>query len=56
MAGGRIHTKMLKGKVHTTRRKERPRIRWLVDVLADLVKMRVRGYREQNGRQKRTEV
>jgi hypothetical protein len=39
--------RVLKGKVYATRRIERPRIRWLEDVIADLRKMGISGWKEK---------
>jgi hypothetical protein len=38
---------MLKGRLHSTRRKGRPRMRWLEDVESDLKKMKVKGWKEK---------
>jgi hypothetical protein len=39
--------RVLKGKLYATRRTERPRIRWLEDVIADLRRMGIRGWMEK---------
>jgi hypothetical protein len=39
--------RVLKGKLYATRRIGRPRIRWLEDVIADLRKMGIGGWKEK---------
>jgi hypothetical protein len=39
--------RMLKGRLHSERRKGRPRIRWLDDVESDLKKIKVKGWKEK---------
>jgi hypothetical protein len=39
--------RVLKGKLYATRRIGRPRIRWLEDVIADLKKMEISGWKEK---------
>jgi len=39
--------RVLKGKLYATRRIERPRIRWLEDVIADLRRMGISGWMEK---------
>jgi hypothetical protein len=42
-----ITKKMLYGKLYATRRRERPRMRWLVDVSTDLRKMGINERRDR---------
>jgi hypothetical protein len=42
-----VPERMLKGRLHSKRRKGRPRLRWLDDVESDLKKMKVRGWKEK---------
>jgi hypothetical protein len=39
--------RMLKGRLYSKRRKGRPRMRWLDDVVGDLKKMEVKGWKEK---------
>jgi hypothetical protein len=39
--------RMLKGRLYSKRRKGRPRKRWLDDVESDLMKMKVKGWKEK---------
>jgi hypothetical protein len=38
---------MLKGRLYSKRRKERPRKRWLDDVESNLKKMKVKGWKQK---------
>jgi hypothetical protein len=42
---------MLYGKLHATRRRERPKMRWLDDVSIDLRKMGFSGWRDRARKQ-----
>jgi hypothetical protein len=39
--------RMLEGRLHSKRRKGRPRMRWLDDVKSDFKKMEVKGWKEK---------
>jgi hypothetical protein len=39
--------RMLKGRLYSKRRKERPRMRWLEEVENDLKRMKVRGWKKK---------
>jgi hypothetical protein len=42
-----VPKRMLKGRLHSRRRKGRPRVKWLVDVENDLKKMKAKGWIEK---------
>jgi hypothetical protein len=39
-----VPERMLQGKIYTTRKRGRPRLRWLEDVYDDLHKMKMKGW------------
>jgi hypothetical protein len=47
MEDNAVPKRMLKGRLHSKRRKGRPRMRWLDDVESDLKKMEVKGWKEK---------
>jgi hypothetical protein len=49
--------RMLRGKIHTKRKRGRPRLRWLEDEYDDLCKMKVKGCGgKKNNREERRRI
>jgi hypothetical protein len=47
MEGGAMPRRMVEGRVFTGRRKGRPRLRWMDDVVADLRVMKIKQWAEK---------
>jgi hypothetical protein len=47
MEAGEMPRRMMEGRLFTGRRKGRPRLRWMDDVLADLSAMRIQQWTEK---------
>ena len=50
MEEDRMNKRMMQGRLYCGRRRGRPRMRWLDEVLKDLMKLGVRGWREREWR------
>jgi hypothetical protein len=47
MEGSRMHKRVMREKIYTRRKRDRPKVRWLDDVQEDLREMGIEGWRRQ---------